>query len=74
MAANFVPLTAALAARPQSASASGFAPVSVATEVAAPCDSKTGEVRVEVTREGERISRVRIHCRCGEVLELECEH
>ena len=33
-----------------------------------------GEVNIEVKRDGERISQIRIQCRCGEVIELDCEY
>lgn len=33
-----------------------------------------GELNIEVKRDGERISQIRIQCRCGELIELDCEY
>jgi hypothetical protein len=32
------------------------------------------QVSIEIKRDGERISQVRIQCRCGELIELDCEY
>jgi hypothetical protein len=32
------------------------------------------EVNIEIKRDGERISQIRIQCRCGELIELDCEY
>ena len=36
----------------------------------APC----GDPKVELKRDGDRITQIRVHCRCGEVVELACEY
>lgn len=31
-------------------------------------------VNIEVKRDGERISQIRVQCRCGELIEIDCEY
>lgn len=33
-----------------------------------------GEPRVTVERDGERITRIHVHCACGRVLDLACDY
>lgn len=33
-----------------------------------------GAVQVDVKREGDRISRIQVRCRCGELIDIECEY
>ena len=33
-----------------------------------------GTAHVQVMRDGERISQIRVECRCGEVIDLICEY
>lgn len=33
-----------------------------------------GELKIELKRDGDRVSQIRIQCRCGEVIELDCEY
>ena len=79
MAADFVPFLPGLRARlPQDApplSPGGFTPVTQ------PCSSNAlvsqepcKEVKLEFKREGDRIQEIRIHCKCGEVIELLCDY
>jgi hypothetical protein len=32
------------------------------------------ELNMEIKREGERISQIRVQCRCGELIEIDCEY
>ncbi len=32
------------------------------------------QVKVELKREGDRITQIRIQCRCGELIELDCDY
>ena len=46
----------------------------LAKQVIATAGHAHGELNIELKRDGERISRIRIQCRCGEVIELDCEY
>lgn len=73
MSADFVPLFAA--GKPAASAPAVFNPMPKAVPTPAPAEEKKhGEVKVEIVRQGDGISVVRVHCRCGEVIELECEH
>lgn len=82
MAADFTPLIASLksslagtAAGPKPAAA--FAPLAApidASRVAPAVQHAHGSVNIEVKKEGERISQIRVQCRCGEVIEIDCEY
>jgi hypothetical protein len=82
MAAEFTPLIASLkttlagtAAGPKPAPA--FAPLAApmdASRVAPVVQHAHGSVNIEVKKEGERISQIRVQCRCGEVIEIDCEY
>jgi hypothetical protein len=32
------------------------------------------EINIEIKRDGDRVSQIRIRCRCGELIELDCEY
>lgn len=85
MSADFVPLLQGLRSRlaqPAHGAADSFTPVISASPLPASeltsgrpnqphgCD----EVKVELKRDGEKIQEIRIHCKCGEVIELLCEY
>lgn len=36
--------------------------------------SATDKATVTLEKDGERVTRIRIACRCGEVIELDCEY
>jgi hypothetical protein len=82
MAAEFTPLIASLktslagtAAGPKPAAI--FAPITTSTDaskVASAAPHAHSSVRIEVKKEGERISQIRVQCRCGEVIEIDCEY
>ena len=82
---SFVPLTAAPAAGDrretrvtvisQATEAKPFqslSPVAAPPTGPAPPPAKIGEPRVMVQREGDRISGIRVHCTCGQVMDLAC--
>lgn len=74
MSADFVPFRPAIrAATPAAAPQNSFAPAKSAP-VAPPPPPKTQDVKVEVKRAGDRITHLQIHCRCGEVIEIECDY
>jgi hypothetical protein len=31
-------------------------------------------MKVELKRDGERITQIRVQCRCGELIEIDCEY
>lgn len=70
MSAEFVPFLPSLKSRlaPSAPGGSDFAPVTSAAS------NPAREPRVEVKRSGDRITHIQIHCRCGEVIEVECEY
>ena len=85
MAAEFTPFTQVLKARLPSVAAghqtAHFTPV-------APAPQRSGDTaifasakpqphaaaNIELKRDGERISQIRVQCRCGEVIEIDCEY
>jgi hypothetical protein len=85
MSSNFVPFPASgsPASRPPQPA---FAPViSKATEATSGPHANSnpgtpeGKAKkcapiVDVEREGERITRIRVQCSCGEVIELDCQY
>jgi hypothetical protein len=58
---------------PQAQQAAQFHPASAAASVAGakPC---TKEPQVTLEREGDRITRIKIQCPCGQVMELNCTY
>jgi hypothetical protein len=66
--AQFRPIATALPA------SSGNTAFLAAKQVMANPGHAHGEVSIDVRRDGERISQIRIQCRCGEVIELDCEY
>ena len=81
----FVPLTAA-ASRPgesaeqrvnvvsQPGHTQSFQPLAAATAAASTAAhaSKTCDPRVSIQREGDQVTGIRIHCGCGQVIDLAC--
>ena len=88
MAGEFIPFASTLRTKlsaPAGRTSSQFAPIipSSAAVSSVPSDQPTAldarahshpEVRVDIKRDGERISRITIQCRCGERIELDCEY
>jgi hypothetical protein len=80
MSADFVPFLQSLNSRLVSGQPSSFAPVpesSVSAAASALCagaHSPGSEVKVELNRDGDRITQIRIQCRCGELIELACDY
>jgi len=76
MPSDFVPFLPAIRTRLASASpASEFSPaLSAGPPETKPLAAHSGEVKVELKRDGDRVSQIRIHCRCGEVIELDCSY
>lgn len=81
MSADFVPFLQSLNAKLNaSAQNPEFAPLPQAggggavSAGAAHAHVTPGEVKVELKREGDRVSQIRIQCRCGEVIELLCDY
>lgn len=59
-----------------SASVSAAAPASLSTGHPAP-HSHThsgGGTLVELKRTGDKVTQIRIQCRCGEIIDLDCEY
>lgn len=57
--------------KPSAAPAPVFHPVGAgSSEPAAPAS----QPRIELQREGDRISLIRVHCTCGQVIELACSY
>jgi hypothetical protein len=77
MSAEFVPFFAPQPGRseaPQSFSPLA-AKVSPSLSTAHPCANPSAEVKVDLKRDGGgRISQIRLQCRCGEVIEIDCEY
>ncbi len=85
MAGEFIPFLAAVkGAGAGAVPARSFAPISAAGSGGTNPAAKTApaiatahahrDVQIEVKRDGERISQIRIQCRCGELIELDCEY
>lgn len=78
MSADFVPFLQTISARvapPQNGPAAFTPAVPPSTSAAqAPHHHAAAEVRVELKRDGDRISLIRVHCRCGETIELTCDY
>jgi len=78
MTADFVPFlpTARAQAAPAASSAPAFSPVvSTSTHAktsAAPASEH--DFKVELKRDGERISQILIQCHCGERIQIDCEY
>ena len=87
MASNFTPFPALSPAAPATRPAQPtFAPVVPATpqgangiQPAASQATAQGKAKncapvVDVERDGERITRIRIKCACGELIEIDCQY
>lgn len=87
MAADFTPFTQVLKTRLPAAGndTAHFAPVGTIGAIA-PAAQRSGDTAifpkpqphsassVELKRDGDRITQIRVHCRCGEVIEIDCEY
>lgn len=73
MSADFRPIFEKFAPQPGS-SARFSAVTSPAPATAPPAATHCGELKVDLKRDGERITEIRIQCRCGELIELTCEY
>ncbi len=75
MSAEFVPLFPLQPPRSEGATFSPLPP-KPAVSVAGPhnCANASSEVKIEVKRDDGRISQIRLHCRCGELIEIDCEY
>lgn len=87
MAGEFVPFLSAVKPASGAGNTAQFRPIATASTpassgntaflakkaIASPGHAH-GEVSIEFKRDGERISQIRIQCRCGEVIELDCEY
>jgi hypothetical protein len=80
MAAEFVPflptIRSQMGAASSATSDTAFSPVQTATETThtVKACAPPGELKVDLKREGDRITQIRIQCRCGELIELDCEY
>jgi hypothetical protein len=81
MSADFVPFLQSIKSHPASAPGqnSAFSPLpqSDAPLGATPpvhTHAPGAEVKVELKRAGDRITQIRIQCRCGELIELDCDY
>ena len=57
-----------------SSSTTGTSPTAFVKATHAAAGQAHREVNIEIKRDGERISQIRIQCRCGELIELDCEY
>jgi len=77
MSAEFVPflqsINSRLAAKGPAAEFSPL-PEGQSPSAAKPAAASHGEVKVELKRDGDRITQIRIYCRCGEMIELNCDY
>ena len=76
MPADFRPLFDAQAPQRVQANFSAVAsPVPPSRSAAGAASSAScGQVKVELKRDGDRVTEIRIHCRCGELIELACDY
>lgn len=76
MSADFLPFLPSLRNRLAASPSGGFAPT-VSASTAPACSSsvaQTTPVRVEVKRSGDRVTQIQVYCRCGELIEIDCEY
>lgn len=57
---------------PQAPQVAPLAPSPAATTLPSPAGSGGKEPQVTVERDGDRITRIRVQCSCGEIVELNC--
>jgi hypothetical protein len=82
MAADFTPLISSLKANLAETTAgpkptSQFAPIITTinpSKTAPAVPHAQRSVSIEVKKDGERISQIRIQCRCGETIEVDCDY
>ncbi len=75
MSADFVPFFQSINSRlAANTPAAEFAPLPENKGNPAPTPVRHGEVKVELKRDGDKISQIRIYCRCGELIELNCDY
>jgi hypothetical protein len=84
---SFIPLSPAAVPAPSSQPANprvtvvspagqdlSFRPLGQATPVSRQPPAPVPEPRIELQREGDRVSSIRVHCGCGQVIELACAY
>lgn len=82
MAAEFTPIFPALKGKVTAGTEflhrSQFAPLSTPggdpANPSSPTQQPHRAVSIETKRDGDRISQIRVQCRCGELIEIECEY
>jgi hypothetical protein len=76
MPADFVPFIPAASSVPRQAVAGSFAPMNLKGPHDSPANACTpgGQLKVELKRDGERITQIRLQCRCGDLIEIDCEY
>jgi hypothetical protein len=85
MPGDFIPLLSSVKSNLPGGAAAAFTPIASASgnsgalslaakQLIAPAGHAHREMSVEIKRDGERISQIRIQCRCGELIELDCEY
>jgi hypothetical protein len=58
---------------PHSQPAAAFQPLTTPTSITPP-STGTKEPQVTIEREGDRITRIKIQCSCGQLIELNCAY
>lgn len=82
MAADFTPIFPALKGKVTAGTEflhrSQFVPAAApspdSTNPSSPIQPPHRAVHIEVKRDADRISQIRIQCRCGELIEIDCEY
>ena len=59
---------------PAAANPAGFHPLTAPSAAPAKAGCDAAKPTVTLQREGERITRIRIQCVCGQVIDLACEY
>jgi hypothetical protein len=76
MSGEFVPFLPSIKAQVVTSPVStegNFSPIQSPTRTPEVCHPEA-ELKVELKREGDRITQIKIQCRCGETIELDCEY
>lgn len=77
MSAEFVPLLQTLrpaaSAQQPAAGEPAFSPLAPPPQPGAPPPCQ-GEAKIECQKENGRIQQIRVHCKCGEVIEIHCDY
>ncbi len=77
MSAEFVPFLPALREKTGHACSgtdTAFSPVQTMAQASPKPAHPALDLKVELKRDGDRITQIRIQCRCGETIELDCEY